>query len=474
MKAALTRRGAGGTLLRHIMISFTNISGAEEIGANCYLLEMDGTRIVLDSGMHPKREGMAAMPDFDSMEPNSVEAVFLSHSHLDHLGTLPVLQEKQPAAEVFMTPAAAALSEVMLHNSVNVMSAKRLDLGIVEYPFFTHNDLDRLSDAWHAKSCNEVFRVGFRQNVLATFYDAGHILGSAGVMLEGESGHTVFYTGDVQFEDQSMIPGADFPESGVDTLIMECTRGGFQRSAHYSRPEEMVRFGKAIAETLERGGAVLIPVFAIGKSQEMLFNIHRFKQQGVIPANTPVYFGGLSAKVSLLYDRFAGLTRRHDHEFKLKEEIKTVPLPRKGKAPLVCSPGNIYVVSSGMMTENTLSNVMAEQVLPHEKNAILFVGYADPDSPAGQLRAALAGELVKMRSKGQPVRRNCTVDCFDFSGHATRDALVNYAVKLNPRQVVLVHGDPDAVEWMHDTLSAKMPDSTIIAPVPGQRYTFES
>ena len=287
MKAALTRRGAGGTLLRHIMISFTNISGAEEIGANCYLLEMDGTRIVLDSGMHPKREGMAAMPDFDSMEPNSVEAVFLSHSHLDHLGTLPVLQEKQPAAEVFMTPAAAALSEVMLHNSVNVMSAKRLDLGIVEYPFFTHNDLDRLSDAWHAKSCNEVFRVGFRQNVLATFYDAGHILGSAGVMLEGESGHTVLYTGDVQFDDQSMIPGADFPESGVDTLIMECTRGGFQRSAHYSRPEEMVRFGKAIAETLERGGAVLIPVFAIGKSQEMLFNIHRFKQQGGIPPNTP-------------------------------------------------------------------------------------------------------------------------------------------------------------------------------------------
>ena len=85
------------------MISFTNISGAEEIGANCYLLEMDGTRVVLDSGMHPKREGLAAMPQFDVLEPNSVEAVFLSHSHLDHLGTLPVLQEKQPAAEVFMT-----------------------------------------------------------------------------------------------------------------------------------------------------------------------------------------------------------------------------------------------------------------------------------------------------------------------------------------------------------------------------------
>ena len=397
------------------MISFTNISGAEEIGANCYLLEMDGTRVVLDSGMHPKREGLAAMPQFDVLEPNSVEAVFLSHSHLD-----------------------------------------------------------RLSDSWNAKPCNEGFRVGFRQNLLATFYDAGHILGSAGVMLESESGHTVFYTGDVQFENQSMIPGADFPESGVDTLIMECTRGGFQRSAHYSRPEEMVRFGQAIADTLERGGAVLIPVFAIGKSQEMLFNIHRFKQQGVIPANTPVYFGGLSAKVSLLYDRFSGLTRRHDHDFKLKEEIQTVPLPRKGKAPLVCTPGNIYVVSSGMMTEKTLSNVMAEQVLPHEKNAILFVGYADPDSPAGQLKTTPHGELVKMRPNGQPVRRKCTIDCFDFSGHATRDSLVDYAVKLKPKQVILVHGDPDAVEWMHDTLAFRMPDAEIIAPVPGKRYTFDS
>lgn len=454
------------------MISFTNISGAEEIGANCYLLEMDGTRMVLDSGMHPKREGKAAMPDFDSIEANSVEAIFLSHSHLDHLGTLPVLQEKQATADVFMTPAAAALSEVMLHNSVNVMSSKRLELGIVEYPFFTHTDLDRLCDAWQSKSCNEVFRVGFRQNILATFYDAGHILGSAGVMLESESGHTVFYTGDVQFENQSMIPGADFPESGVDTLIMECTRGGFQRSAHYSRPEEMVRFGKAIAETLEGGGAVLIPVFAIGKSQEMLFNIHQFKKQGVIPANTPMYFGGLSAKVSGLYDKFAGLTRRNNHDFKLKDEIQTVPLPRKGKAPLICSPGNIYVISSGMMTEKTLSNTMAEQVLPHEKHAILFVGYADPDSPAGHLKATPHGEMVKMRPNGQPVRRKCRVDSFDFSGHAPREALVDYAVKLNPRQVVLVHGDPDAVEWMHDTLSEKMPNSNIIAPVPGERYTL--
>lgn len=456
------------------MIRFTNISGAEEIGANCYLLDMEGTKIVLDSGMHPKREGMAAMPDFDKLEPNTVEAVFLSHSHLDHLGTLPVLQEKQSCAEVYMTPACATLSEVMLHNSVNVMSAKRLDEGIVEYPFFTHTDLDHLCDSWHPKHYNEVFRVGYRQNVLASFYDAGHILGSAGVFLESESGHTVFYTGDVQFEDQSIIPGADFPEDGVDTLIMECTRGAYERPTDYKREEELERFAHEVRDTLERGGAVLIPVFAIGKSQEILYNLHRFKQKGIIPPQTPIYFGGLSAKVTLLYDRYSALTRRIEPEFKLKEEIDTVPLPKKGKAPLVCSPGNIYVVSSGMMTEKTLSNLLAEQILPHERNSILFVGYADPDSPAGMLKVAQKGEIVKMRRHAQPVPCQCSIMSFDFSGHAAREVLVDYAVKLNPKNIVLVHGDPEAIEWMRTSISEKLPEAHIITPISGETYTLKS
>lgn len=456
------------------MIKFTNISGSDEIGSNCYLLELDGTRVVLDSGMHPKKEGLAAMPNFDAIEENSLDAIFLSHSHLDHLGTIPVLQDKQPTAEVFMTPATAALSEVMLHNSVNVMMSKRLELGIVEYPFFTHKELDVLCESWRAKTCNEAFRVGYRQNILATFYDAGHILGSAGIQLETESGHTVFYTGDVQFEDQSMIPGADFPESGIDTLIMECTRGGAHRCEHYTRSSEMERFGHQIAKTLERGGAVLIPVFAIGKSQEMLYNLHQFKQNGVIPGNTPVYFGGLSAKVTTLYDKFSTLTRRHDPDFKLKEEVETVPLPRKGRAPLVCSPGNIYVVSSGMMTEKTISNSIADQFLPYPSHSIFFVGYCDPDSPAGILKDTPHGDNVKMRPNGQKVPRLCEIQSFDFSGHAPRESLVAYAKKLSPKRIILVHGDPDAIEWMQNRLQEELPDTEVVAPEQGVCYSFES
>lgn len=452
------------------MISFTNISGAEEIGSNCYLLDIEGTKVVLDSGMHPKKEGLAAIPEFGLIDEGSLEAIFISHSHLDHLGTLPVLQDKQPGAEVFMTPAAAAVSEVMLHNSVNVMSSKRLEFGIVEYPLFTHQELDRLSESWQTKACNEAFRVGFNKDVLATFHDAGHILGSAGVYLESATGHSIFYTGDVQFENQSLIPGADFPEDGVDTLIMECTRGLQKRPEGYTREGELKRFAARISDTLARGGIVLIPVFALGKSQEMLYNLHRFKKEGWIPAKTPVYYGGLSAKVTRLYDLFDSKTRRMDAGFLIKDEVVITPLPKKARGPMRCEPGNIYLVSSGMMTEKTLSNTLSDQILPNPKNSILFVGYCDPDSPAGLLKTIPHGETVKLRPNAHPVPVNCEIDSFDFSGHTDRELLIGYAKKLNPSQIVLVHGDPEALEWMSTRLTLELPQTKIIVPKAGQVY----
>ncbi len=455
------------------MISFTNISGAEEIGSNCYLLDIEGTKVVLDSGMHPKKEGLAAIPEFGLIDEGSLEAIFISHSHLDHLGTLPVLQDKQPGAEVYMTPAAAAVSEVMLHNSVNVMSSKRLEFGIVEYPLFTHQELDHLTDSWNSKNCNEAFRVGFKKDVLATFHDAGHILGSAGVYLESSTGHSIFYTGDVQFENQSLIPGADFPESGVDTLIMECTRGLHQRPESYTREGELRRFADKITETLERGGIVLIPVFALGKSQEMLYNLHRFKREGWIPSKTPIIYGGLSAKVTRLYDLFDSKTRRMDAGFQIKEEVEITPLPRKARGPMRCEPGNIYLVSSGMMTEKTLSNTLSDQVLPNAKNAILFVGYCDPDSPAGYLKTIAHGNTVKLRPNAHPVPVNCEIDSFDFSGHADRELLIGYAKKLNPAQIILIHGDPEALEWMRSRLVLELPECKVLVPVAGKTYQLD-
>jgi len=450
------------------MINFTNLSGNTEIGSNSYLLQIGQTNIILDSGMHPKREGLASQPNFKLIGDRRPDTIFVTHSHLDHIGTLPVLQEKQPQAEVIMTEATCIIGSAMLHNSVNVMTSKRINEGMTEYPFYTHIQLDNAEKNWTPRAYEKPFRIGEKQEVLATLFDAGHILGSCGVHLEAADGTTIFYTGDVQFENQSIIPGASFPEKDIDILIMECTHGNVETDHSYTRKKELQRLADSICRTLANNGAVLIPVFALGKSQEILFELERLRIEKRIP-NVPIYFGGLSTKVTLLYDKLADNTPRIKPGYKLRKSIKTVAVPRKGKTPLNVSAGNIYLVSSGMISEHTISHTLAEQILPRKKDSIFLIGYSDPDSPAGTLRAAKAGDKVSLRPKGgQSYPFNCNLECFSFSGHATKDALLDYATRLAPKQILLVHGDPEALESMAKSLKARLPETKIIITEAGE------
>ena len=130
-------------------------------------------------------------------------------------------------------------------------------------------------------------------------------------------------------------------------------------------------------------------------------------------------------------------------------------------------PGRIYALSSGMMTEKTLSNSFARHMLSGDKNLLIFVGYADAESPAGRIRAAQPGDLVQLSPEYAPQPLNCAIDRFHFSGHATRESLRAYVNKVRPKKVILVHGDPGSVEWFREALAADLPDSEIIAPLPG-------
>ena len=454
------------------MINFTNLTTADEIGANSYLLELEGSRIVLDAGMHPKKDGNEAKPNYGLIGAADPDCIFITHSHLDHIGTLPVFQDEYPQAEVIMTEGTAKVGDAMLHNSVNVMTSKRMAEGIIEYPFFTHGELERASHAWITRPYDEPFRTGYNGSVLATLYDAGHILGSCGVLMESSTGTTVFYTGDVQFENQTLIKGAGFPQSGVDILIMECTHGVTERAADYTRQKELLRFAAAIREVLEGGGAVLIPVFALGKSQELLCELGRFKEKKLIP-DVPIYFGGLSSKITQVYDNLSDSTPRLNPGFRLRDNVETHGLPKQGKGPLIVSPGNIYLVSSGMMSEHTVSYNMAAQVLPHPKDAILFVGYSDPESPAGRIKATPHGQNVKPAGKGQGYPLLCRTECFDFSGHATRSALLDYACRLSPKTILLVHGDTEALASMHSELTERLPDTHVMIPPPGKTIRLD-
>jgi predicted metal-dependent RNase len=435
------------------------------------MLDTGDCKIVFDAGMHPKQEAGEAIPQYDLLPQNSVDAIFLTHSHLDHAGTLPVLMRDQPDADVYMTAATAGLTDALLHNSVNVMQSKRTELGITEYPLYGHRELDRLEMRWRKRDYRE--RIDLSMDTSAELYDAGHILGSSGVMVQ-KNDQKVFYTGDINFEDQTLITGAKFPEEDIDTLIIETTRGSIPRDPAYEREKEEQKLCDAILKTLEGGGSVLIPVFAMGKTQELLTMLHKFKESGRIPEKTPVFIGGLSTKMTILFDEFADTTPRQMPGFQIFRDMDVRAASKKGsRKPIVYQPGAIYALSSGMMTEKTVSNGFAHGFISNPKNALLFVGYAAPDSPAGAIRASKQGDVIELSPDLTPVVFNCDMEIFDFSGHSDREALLNYMLKVAPRKMFLVHGDIGASEWFRDQLAEKLPNCEVIIPEPTKLYHLD-
>lgn len=449
---------------------FQNLARQNEIGSNSYLLDTGDCRIVFDAGMHPKEESWEAIPNYNELQHNSVDAIFLTHSHLDHAGTLPVLMEDQADAPVYMTAATASLSKALLHNSVNVMQSKRVELGITDYPLFGHRELDRLEMRWEHKAYQDPFDLTL--NTTATLYDAGHILGSCGVLIESNN-KSVFYTGDVQFKDQTLITGADFPEEDIDALIIETTRGATAPNLDYDRTTEQDKLCDAILAALERGGSALIPVFAMGKTQEVLTMLYQFKQDGRIPEKTPVFIGGLSTKMTMLFDELADSTPRKMPGFQILEEmeVRTGSKSRK-RTPITYQPGAIYALSSGMMTENTVSNNFAQTFINNPKNSLLFVGYAAPDSPAGRIRETRRGDIIELSPEADPVVFDCEMEVFDFSGHSDRNELLDYILRVKPKQVFLVHGDIEASQWFVDQLATELPECEAIIPTPKKHYTI--
>lgn len=452
---------------QNIMI-FQSLLRDTEIGSNSYLLDTGDCKIIFDAGMHPKEEAWRAIPQYDQLPHNSIDAIFLTHSHLDHAGTLPVLMRDQPDAPVYMTAATAGLTDALLHNSVNVMQSKRTELGITEYPLYGHRELDRLEMRWRKRDYSE--RIDLTMDTSAELHDAGHILGSSGVMIEKDD-HRVFYTGDINFENQTLITGADFPEENIDTLIIETTRGAVARDPNYDRENEEQKLCDAILETIQGGGSALIPVFAMGKTQEVLTMIHKFKQNSRIPEKTPVFIGGLSTKMTLLFDQFADSTPRKMPGFQIFEDMDVRAASKKGsRKPIVYQPGAIYALSSGMMTEKTVSNGFAHGFISNPKNSLLFVGYAAPETPAAVIRKSKQGDVIELSPELTPVPFHCRMEEYDFSGHSDRETLLAYMLNVAPKKMFLVHGDIEASQWFRDQLAEKLPACQVIIPEPTKIY----
>src|SRR5258706_14280198 len=367
-----------------------NLNPDTDIGATSWFVEIEGHRLLMDAGVHPKREGRESLPLYDVVRNEELDAIAISHCHHDHVGSLPVALRYFPHADVLMTELSYFVVERVLHNSVNVMKRQRDELGIKEYPLFTHGELDEIAPLFQGFKYNRQVdwaafrktRAGFLASSLE-FDDAGHALGSAGISVRGQK-ETLFYTGDVCFHDQTLLRKARFEDVKADVLIMETTRGNRQLPPEFSREAEIERLSASIRRVLERKGSVLIPTFALGRTQEILALLALLMAEGKLERQ-PVYIGGLGRVFTEIYDLESHRTHRQYPNLQLHEALNLIVLEHGQADTMRLGGGRLFVITAGMMSENTAAHALALRMIGDPSQAIFFVGYTDPDTPGGRL-----------------------------------------------------------------------------------------
>lgn len=453
-------------------LNFTLIGGENEIGANCYHLNIDGTGIILDAGLHPQNKGNDALPNFDLVKSLDSDFVLISHAHTDHIGALPYLIQQFPYLKIYTTPQTRDLAEVMLHNSLALTQKEIVDSDPL--PKYTHEQVDLLTESFKVIKYNESLPIhGYRhfgnQEIQITFLDAGHILGAAGILLQTNNAR-IFYTGDTNVNKQSILTGADYPKDLVDILILETTSASADANA--KRQDEAKRLAKSINKIVEKGGSILIPVFALGKLQETLTLLHNLMRKGSIP-ELDIYTGGMGREISDIYDIHRYNTARLNKDLYLKD-IPQLPIDFEEllSAKYFKVP-SIVLASSGMMFEGTTSFALAQRWLKEKNFGIFFVGYVAPDSPGYIVLNSKPGDVIKLNETSEKIKVASDVDHFWLTSHSNRDDLISLVKKLKPKTVILVHGVPNGIDWMEKELLNYFPSIKIIKPKMGENYPID-
>ncbi|OHE73239.1 MAG: hypothetical protein A2007_02640, partial [Verrucomicrobia bacterium GWC2_42_7] len=336
-------------------MKLVDLNKDQDIGSNSLLVELGPFRIVVDAGIHPKKMGKEALPDLTKIAAASVDYIILTHCHLDHLGALPVVANHQPEAQILLTHPSSQIAPIMLGNSHTVMMHQKAEHGIPEYPFYTPDDIERLKERFVLMNYGKprVFTKN-GETLEITFFNAGHILGAAGVLFVYKH-RRIFFTGDVLFRNQRTLKGAMFPAEKMDTLVMETTRGRTERKEENHAELEIKRLITTINRTLSNRGSCLLPVFALGRMQEILYILNEARKAKQIP-KCPIYCSGLGMALVDTFDHVGKKSGLTAFRQKILHELGAKSLRSKKMKPgNMPSENALYILSSGMLVENTPS-----------------------------------------------------------------------------------------------------------------------
>lgn len=414
------------------------LGGALEVGRSGFLLEDSGVRVLLDYGVK-LQEGPIRRQEYPLPLPVRIDALILSHAHLDHCGFLPVVYKRQAPA-TFMTPVTVPLAKLLLEDSIKVARKQGIE------PPFSKGDIRALMRNIYAVPYNK--RVRIKGDVYFYFKDAGHIPGSALTLVEFPK-KRILYTGDFNLTKTKLQNPADFDFRNIDVLIIESTYGDRD---HPDREMEERAFLRRVEETVANGGIALVPVFAVGRAQEILMILDKL--------NLPVYLDGMAKDAS---DIIMSYPEYVSDPLALERALsKAVWVHSNRKRDEALARECVIVTTAGMIQGGPVLYYLPE-IKDNPKNSILFVGYQVPGTPGREIL-----ERKVWRWDGYEFKIRAKVRRFDFSAHAGRKELLRAVKSADPEKVVLVHGDADVIEKFRQELESQGYD--VLVPRIGQVY----
>jgi metallo-beta-lactamase family protein len=447
------------------------LGAAGTVTGSKHLVRALGRRVLLDSGLFQglkelRLRNWQRLP----VDAKTIDAVLVSHAHIDHSGYLPLLVRHGFRGAILCTPATADLLPILLRDAARLQEEEAAHANRHGYskhtpalPLFASQDVEAALRLVHTRPFHQLFPVSDR--IAAIFRPAGHILGSATIELQigGPTLHRLVYSGDLGRWNRPILRGPELV-SEADTLLVESTYGD---RIHAGNPDD--ELARIVVEAAQRGGALLVPAFAVDRTQELLWFLRRLEDAHRIPA-LPVYIDSpMAIDVTEIYARHpeehnldtAALTDQHQSPLRCTNQ-HFARTPEESKAINRLKRPAIIISASGMATGGRILHHL-EHRLPDPRTTVLLIGYQAAGTRGRSLRDG--ARTIRMHGRDVPVRAH--VEQLDgLSAHADRDEIIRWlsGFREPPRRIYLVHGEPESAQRLAETVQTRLHWNVSVAP----------
>ena len=423
-------------------IRLSCLGASRQVGRTCFLLQTPESRVLIDCGIDPSQEDAGSYPYFDAPEFNisEIDAVVVTHSHLDHTGLIPYLFKFGYQGPIYCTLPTRDVMTLLQLDMIKIQRAEGKE------PIYTSDEVRQMVLHTICLDYEEVTDI--TPDVRLTLYNAGHVIGRSIAHLNiGNGLHNFAYTGDLKYARTNILEAANTHFPRLETLMIESTYGGKENTmAEHEADEYMV---KVIKETFERGGKVLMPVLGSGRAQEVMIICERLMREKRIP-EAPIYADGMLWDITAIHTAYPEFMNRNMREQIFHQEqnpflspfFKQVGSDKERKKILLEEGPCLILATSGMLTGGPSVEYL-KNLCEGRKHSLIFSCYQPPGSLGFRIREGEKEIMLREGGKVEVMKINMDVHKVEITNHSDRRQLMNFIKRCNPqpRKVIVVHGE---------------------------------